>query len=118
MSQELKRLIQKYGNSPEPNNYIFKCYTDEMTEKEKYYIRTRFNRLASKSLESFDETKDLSIGKARHTLVNRLKKNHVDREFVKDILGHTSIITTDNYYDQFEDDVHREIARKYMSVSQ
>jgi integrase len=31
-------------------------------------------------------------------------------------LGHTSIVTTDNYYDQFEDDAHREIARKYISA--
>lgn len=116
LSAELWDLIVKYGNPPAPDNYIFKCYTDEMTDREKYNARTRFNRLASKSLKQFDIMKHISVRKARHTLVNRLKKNHVDREFVKDILGHTSIITTDNYYDQFEDDTHREIARKSISI--
>ncbi len=120
LSNELKKLIDKIGNPNKRENYIFKCYTDEMSEGEKYKARCRFNRIVSKSLKQITKDlnleKNISIGKARHTLTNILKKNQVDREFVKDILGHTSIVTADNYYDQFEDDQHTSIFNNIVSV--
>lgn len=120
LSKELISLIKKYGNSSLPENYIFKCYVDEMTDAQKYDARMRFNRIANKNLKNLikdlDIPKNISIGKARHSLANILKKNDVNREFVKDILGHTSILTTDNYFDQFEDDKHTTIFDNLISI--
>ena len=120
LSAELMELIHKIGNPNKPGSYIFKCYTDDMSEEQKYKARCRFNRLVSKSLKKITKDlnleKNISIGKARHTLTNILKKHQVDREFVKDILGHTSIVTADNYYDQFEDDQHTSIFNNIVSV--
>lgn len=117
---ELRQLIKKYGNPPLPDNYIFKCYTDEMTDEEKYDARCKFNRSASRAIKSITDdlniSKKTSIGKARHALTNIFKKNKVDREFVKDILGHTSIVTADNYYDQFEEDQHTSIFNTIVAV--
>ena len=91
-----------------------------MTPMQRYEARKRFNRLASNSVQSIVEglaiDKRITLGKARHTLTNILKKHKVDREFVKDILGHTSIVTADNYYDQFEDDQHSAIFNSIVSV--
>jgi integrase/recombinase XerD len=120
LSKELMSLIKNYGNPPLPENYIFKCYRDEMTEVERYLARMKFNRIANRNLKNImkdlDITKSISIGKARHSLANILKKNDVNREFVKDILGHTSILTTDNYFDQFEDDKHTSIFDNLISI--
>jgi integrase len=120
LSADLKNLIHKIGNPQQPNNYIFKCYTDDMSEEEKYKARCRFNRVVSKSLKKITKDlnleKNISIGKARHTLTNILKKHQVNREFVKDILGHTSIVTADNYYGQFEDEQHTSIFDNIVSL--
>lgn len=121
LSAELIALIKKYGNPPASNNYIFKCFTDEMSEDERYQARLKFNRSATNAMKLIVDdlgfNKNLSIGKARHTLTNIFKKNKVDREFVKDILGHTSILTADNYYDQFEEDQHSSIFNTIVASS-
>ncbi len=120
LSPELKNLMKKYGNEPLPENYVFRCYTDEMSDEERYLARLKFNRSASKCLRLITKRlnikKNISIGKARHSLANLLKRNGVDREFVKDIFGHTSILTTDNYYDQFEEDQHTSIFNNIVAV--
>ncbi len=59
----------------------------------------------------------MKLANARHTLANQLKRNNVDREIVKDMFGHTSIHTLDNYYESFHDDEHRKIASNYISIA-
>ncbi|MBX2896880.1 MAG: site-specific integrase [Cyclobacteriaceae bacterium] len=120
LSQELKDLIAQYGNPPAPDNYIFPWYKPGMTEEEMFVVRNRFNQEASKSIKVLLKKngidKRVSIGKARHALANILKRNKVDREFAKDIFGHTSIVTADNYYGQFDDDIHASIMANIVSV--
>ncbi|HTF20980.1 MAG TPA: phage integrase SAM-like domain-containing protein [Chryseolinea sp.] len=121
LSEELKKLISEVGNPPHPDSYIFKCFNDTMTMEEMYEARNRFNQAASTSLKVLLKKhgieKNISIGKARHALANILKKNKVDREFAKDILGHTSIVTADNYYGQFEEDQHTSIFDNIVSMN-
>lgn len=119
LTPELKDLIKKIGNPPASNNYIFDCYKQGMTPEEKYAARKQFVNRASQSLKHLADNlgikKNLRFGNARHSLANVLRQNNVDREMLKDMFGHTSIITADNYFGEFEDDKQAEIAKKFMS---
>lgn len=120
LSKELRTLIEEIGNPPSPDNYIFKCYEPGMTVPQKYKARKEFVARVSKSLKHLADNlglnKKLRLGNARHTLANVLKKNGVDREMLKDLFGHTSIITADNYFAEFEEEKQVEVAKSYISI--
>jgi site-specific recombinase XerD len=121
LSLELRSLIKEIGNPAKPDNYIFKCYEPGMTVAGKYKARKEFVAKVSKSLKNlagnlgFEKT--LRLGNARHSLANVLKKNGVDREMLKDLFGHTSIITADNYFGEFDEEQQAEVAKNFISIA-
>ena len=44
---------------------------------------------------------------ARHTFSTVLKRKGVDSMFIKESLGHSSLSVTENYLDDFEDEVKK-----------
>lgn len=120
LSDELREFIRRFGNKPAAENYIFPILQPGMTEHEIYWARRSFTSQATKGLKrllaKFGFEKNVSIGKARHALANMLRKKGVSRELFKEIFGHTSIITADNYYDQFNDDVYEDLFNKQMRL--
>lgn len=121
LSPELIDLIKRYGNPAAPNNYIFPCYKDGMTDEEMYKARKQFTTNVSKSMKFLAKhlgiKKNIRLGNARHSLANILRRNGVDREMFKDLFGHTSIVTADNYYDAFQDDQLKQVATGIMSLN-
>jgi hypothetical protein len=63
-------------------------------------------------------SKQAKFGNARHSLVNSLKKNEVNRETIKDPLGHSNIHTIDYYFDRIEDEVREDLASNLLSISE
>ncbi|AYB31927.1 tyrosine-type recombinase/integrase [Chryseolinea soli] len=120
ITPELRQLILEFGNPPAPNNYIFQCYTDEMDDEKRFLARKKFTTDVTRSMKILGEKLGLKakvkLGNARHALANILKRNGVSREVVKDLFGHMSIVTADNYYESFGDDKFKEIATNYMSL--
>lgn len=120
LTPELKALIKKIGNPYVSGNYIFDVYRKGMTVEEKYKARQQFISKVSQSLKHLAQNlgikKNLRLGNARHSLANVLKKNGVDREMLKDMFGHTSIITADNYFGEFEEEKQAEVANKFISI--
>ncbi len=55
--------------------------------------------------KSFFKTCQPILG--RHTI---LKRKGISSEFIKESLGHSSLVTTENYLDSFTDDVKLEYA--------
>ena len=47
---------------------------------------------------------------ARHSFSTILKRKGISSEFIKESLGHSSLVTTENYLDSFTDDVKLEYA--------
>lgn len=47
---------------------------------------------------------------ARHTFSTVLKRKGVSTAFIKEALGHSSEVTTENYLDSFADDVKLQYA--------
>ena len=48
---------------------------------------------------------------------SRGRRTVVDRDIVKDVFGHTSFLTVDNYFQSFEDDQYAELAQSAKSIS-
>lgn len=47
---------------------------------------------------------------ARHSFSTVLKRKGIPTEFIKESLGHSSLVTTENYLDSFTDDVKLQYA--------
>jgi integrase len=47
---------------------------------------------------------------ARHSFSTMLKRQGVSTDFIKESLGHSSVLVTENYLDSFTDDVKVEYA--------
>jgi hypothetical protein len=113
LSDELKDFIKRFCNKPDPDNYIFPCLEGDMSEDEIYYERCRFNTRVTRGIQRLlpkvGIDKKVSVGKVRHALANILRKKGVTRELFKEIFGHTSIITADNYFGQFDDEEYEDI---------
>ena len=54
---------------------------------------------------------------ARHTFSTVLKRKGAPMAFIKDALGHSSVATTENYLDSFEDEVALEYANELTNFS-
>jgi integrase len=116
LTQELKKIIIKWGNTDQsPNNYVFPILQEGMTEKE---IKKRLDCYLKKINKYINEiAKEININKrittytARHSFSTVLKRSGVSTEFIGESLGHTDIRTTKLYLDSFEDDMKKEVAK-------
>jgi len=50
----------------------------------------------------------------RYSIANHLKQLGASTEVIKDMLGHSSVKTTEIYLNSFQADVHREYVKKLM----
>lgn len=121
MIAELKEIIDRIGNDPSiPDNYIFNVLERGMTDAEEYKKIRRVTNAMSKSLKTLAKNlglgKNITIGKARHTLANILKDREVNREFIKDLFAHTSIVTTEHYLESFDSKKHLEIMNSVAAI--
>ncbi len=55
---------------------------------------------------------------ARHTFSTVMKRKGAPTSFIKDALGHSSVVTTENYLDSFEDEVILEYANALTTFNQ
>ena len=55
-------------------------------------------------------SKPVTTYTARHSFSTVLKRSGVSIEYISESLGHSSLQTTENYLDSFEDDVKRKYA--------
>ena len=55
---------------------------------------------------------------ARHTFATVMKRKGAPTSFIKDGLGHSSVATTENYLDTFEDEVILEYANALTTFNQ
>jgi len=108
------QIIEKYRTQEPSNPYLFPVLEAEVTPAE---IRKRcqnFTKWVNKYMDAV--RKDLGIEQkvrtyaARHTFSTFLKRKGVPTEFIKEALGHSSVLVTENYLDSFTDDVKVEYA--------
>jgi integrase len=122
LTPEIRQFIRNHGNDPsDETNFILPYLKKGMTFEEERQAIIKFNQQASKSLKVIKRklglAKDLNMKNARHTLANILKNHQVDREFIKDIFGHHSIVTTEHYLESMEDARHKSIMESVASLT-
>jgi integrase/recombinase XerD len=108
-------IIEKWRNRNPENPYLFPVLEAGLTPKQIKYKIQDFIRKVNEVMNSI--AKELGIPTkintyvARHSHSTILKRQGVSTEFIKENLGHSSVITTENYLDDFEDDVKSEYAK-------
>jgi len=109
LNPRAKAIISKWKNTIAENPYLFPVLETGLAPKTVKHRCQRFIKWVNKRMEliRIELEIDQKIGTyaARHTFSTVLKRKGVSTEFIKESLGHSSMVTTENYLDSFADDV-------------
>ncbi len=109
ITDDVNDIIERWGNKPQMlNSYIFPELSEGMNEEEKLrrikQARKTINKYMKRIADKLEIDKEVTTYYARHSFGTVLKRMGVSSEFIKESFGHTSLQTTDNYLDSFEDE--------------
>lgn len=106
---EIEIIINKYGNAIKlPDNYIFNILPQGISPQRERDMVQSFTRNINKHMKAV--SKDLKFDSplttywARHSFATFLKRSGSSTEIIQELLGQTSLETTENYLDTFSDD--------------
>jgi integrase len=102
---EMQTIIDKYGNFPDENNYIFPFLLGGESEQRQREIVMDITKRINRKMKNI--AKKLSLGNistytARHSFATILKYSGANVEYIKEQLGHASLETTESYLKSFE----------------
>lgn len=107
-------IIQRHRNQDPGNPFLFPVLEDGLSPVTTKHRCQRFIKWVNKQMEHIriELEIDQKIGTyaARHSFSTVLKRKGVSTEFIKESLGHSSLVTTENYLDSFTNDVKLEYA--------
>jgi integrase/recombinase XerD len=112
-------IIARWGNKDQsPESYIFPFLKPGMNG---YAIRYRVQlttHLINEHMYAIAEELGISLlpgtNDARHAFATQLKRVGKDIEFVREMLGHLNVKTTQGYYDDFEDETKKGITEHLL----
>lgn len=109
--QIIKRWCSRNNNTP----YLFPVLEEGLNAKQIKYRIQDFIYFINKHMKMVAEDLKIeaNIGTyvARHTYSTILKRRGAPTELIKENLGHSSVLITENYLDDFTDDVKMEYAK-------
>lgn len=105
ITPEMQRIIDKYGNSPLRNNYIFPYLKGDESAIERQKITADVLKRINKRTNLIG--KELNIGAvttyvARHSFATVLKRSGASLSYIQESLGHSDMKTTESYLASFE----------------
>lgn len=105
ITSEMEAIIKRWGNPPEPDNYIFPYLENGMDIKRQDQVVADVVRRVNRKMKTIGEK--TKIGKistytARHSFATVLKRSGTNVEYISESLGHADIKTTENYLASFE----------------
>ena len=119
----MKRILNKWGNKNiSPDSYLFPILPD----KSKGIIRdenikTMKKRRINKSLRVIGESLGfdfyITIGLARHSFATTLKLNGTNVSFISELLGHTSMKTTQHYLKSLPDNERKAVSDTLLAFA-
>lgn len=105
-------IIEKYKNTNPDNPYLFPFLEPNLSPLTIKHRSKRLIKWVNMRMENIrlELEIDQKIGTyvARHSFSTVLKRKGISSEFIKESLGHSSLVTTENYLDSFTDDVKLE----------
>lgn len=94
--------------SDDPTGYIFPFFYKGITEEEKKRIAYNVTRRINKNLRSIAKLLGIKVKittlSARHSFATILKRTGSGLELIRELLGHETLKTTQNYLDSFENE--------------
>ena len=102
---ELQQIIDKWGNKPYPNNYIFPYLTGKETPLERKTTTKELTKRINKRMKMIASNLNISnitTYTARHSYATILKRNGANLAYISESLGHSDLKTTEAYLASFE----------------
>jgi integrase len=119
-TEDLKRIVEKFGNTNK-NGYIFPVIETGLTpERERQLILQIIgviNDHMKKIANDLGIISPVTTMSCRHSFSTILQQNNVPISFISEALGHTSLITTQNYLKGFTSETKKDVARLLTSFS-
>lgn len=113
-------IMNRYKSTDKTNPYLFPILENGLKAVTIHNRCHRFVKWVNERMEIIQKelgiTQKIGTYSARHTFSTILKRKGVSTEFIKESLGHSSIVTTENYLDSFTDDVKLEYAQLLTQV--
>lgn len=105
LTPELKYIIEKWGNKPQPENFIFPYLTGKEDAEKRKKITQDLTKRINNRMKLIG--KHLGIGNittytARHSFATVLKRSGANVAFISESLGHKDLKTTESYLASFE----------------
>lgn len=104
--EPMQRIIDRYGNPYDPENYIFPILPkDERDLKRIYAHKKSFIAVINRYIHRIGQ--ELGLGNistytARHSFATVLKRSGANIAYISESLGHSSLGMTENYLASFE----------------
>lgn len=107
ITEPMREIIERWGNSKYPDNYIFQHLIGNETPlelKRKTQYLTRLINRAMKYIAEQLGIPHISTYTARHSFATVLKRSGANIAYISESMGHGSLRTTENYLASFEQD--------------
>jgi len=114
-STEMQTIIDRWGNDPQPDNYIFPVLKGGETPKQIKEKNRDLISATNRRLKDIGEKLNLgafSTYTARHSYATVLKRSGANIAFISESLGHNDLKTTENYLASFEKEERKKNAKK------
>jgi len=105
VTEDMQNIINKWGNKPHPDNYIFPYISsNDDAQKRKNITRDLTKRINTrmKLIGKHLEIGDITTYTARHSFATVLKRSGANIAFISESLGHNDLKTTESYLASFE----------------
>ena len=105
LTPEMQAIIDRWGNSPEPDNFIFPYLNGTEDAMRRKTITTDLTRRINRRMKLIGEAvgiDGISTYTARHSFATVLKRSGANIAFISESLGHNDLKTTEHYLASFE----------------
>ncbi len=116
LSDELKSIIKQWGNKDKsPDNFVFPILEKEITPLRRFELIQLFVRSINDWMNRISQKLGLSRNAttyvARHSFSTILKRAGASTEYIQEALGHSSVLTTENYLGSFETSAKKKFSK-------
>lgn len=110
ISPEIQAIIDRWGNKPCPDSYIFPYMKGDETAKERKALTRDVVKRINKRMKKIGEALgigDITTYTARHCFATTLKRSGASISYISESLGHSDLKTTESYLASFEKEDRR-----------